>query len=99
GNPTGACRDASETAESRSLGLFFDLLADVFDRLADLPARPTVTLLNVPGRLVHGAFVVQPFVAGEIASGLLQLALELVCLPVEFVAVHQSSFEPGLGWL
>src|SRR6478672_5500054 len=68
-----------------------DLVAEVLDRFADLPAGRPEALLDVPGRLVCYAFAVQVGVVGQIARRLLDLALDLVALAFDFVAVHGPS--------
>src|SRR3954468_10921872 len=65
-----------------------DLVAEVFDRVAHLPACRPEALLHVARGLVCHAFAVQIGVIGQIAGRLLDLALDLVALAFEFVAVH-----------
>src|SRR6476620_9062651 len=68
--------------------LTLDLVAESFNRVAELPAATAKPFLDVPGRLVDYTFVVKLFVVGQVPCRLFQLALELVFLAFEFIAVH-----------
>src|SRR4051812_16159762 len=73
--------------------LFLQLVAEVFDRFADFPAAATKPFLHAAGSLVGHSFTMQPIVVRQIAGGLLQLALDLLALAVEFVAIHSILLE------
>jgi hypothetical protein len=68
--------------------LALDLPAYVFDRLAELAAALPESLLNFARCLILNAFVVQALVIGQIARRLLDLALELLGLAIDFVSIH-----------
>src|SRR5258706_1570575 len=68
--------------------LTLDLVAEIFNRVAELPAAAAKPFLDVPGGLVGDPFVMKPFVVGQVPCRLFHLALELVFLTLEFIAVH-----------
>ena len=53
--------------------LALDLLADVFNGFAELPATTAKAFLNASGGLVGYPFIMQAFVVRQIARGLLHL--------------------------
>src|SRR4051812_37324123 len=68
-------------------GLAADFLADIVDRVAHFAARGSEPFLNVARGLVGLAFLAHLLVVCQIACGLLDLALELVGLAVDFIFV------------
>src|SRR6476620_1441949 len=75
----------------RSRPLLLEPFAEIFNRLADLPAPASEALLHVPGGLVGAPCIVKPFVVCQITRGLFHFALELISFAVEFVAVHSNA--------
>src|SRR3954447_4741019 len=71
--------------------LLLELLAQALDRVANLAAGAAETFLNGAGGLLGDAFTVELLVVGEIARRLLDLALQLVALAFEFIAVHAET--------
>src|SRR5688572_20277824 len=67
-----------------------DLLADVFDRLADLATGLAEAFLSLTERFVIHAFLAQPFIVGQVAGGLLGFALDFAHLALELVLIPHS---------
>src|SRR6266550_5319998 len=74
--------------------LALDLVAEVLNRVAELPAATAEPFLYVPCRLVRYTFVMKPFVVGQVPCRLFHFALELVFLTLEFIAVPVHCVPP-----
>ena len=68
-----------------------DLVADILDGLADLPASLAKSLLDLPGVLLSLAFVAKLLVVAHLADRFLDLTLDLVGLALYLVLVPHGS--------
>jgi hypothetical protein len=66
-----------------------ELLAEIFNRLADFATAATEAFLHVSGGLVGHALVVKALIVSEVPGCLLHFALHLVEASVEFIFIHR----------
>jgi hypothetical protein len=71
--------------------LLLDVLAEIFDRFADLPLRLAVAFLYVAFGLVGEALIVQTLVVRQVTHTLFHFTLQLFGFAFQFVTIHEFA--------